>query len=87
MKKIQLKIEVDGIFGKQKWMVRIAPKTRNGQKCKGWDLWSFENNKWIKMTRGSKRLLGETEQEAINNLLTCGEYVFDKKVIEKTVID
>jgi len=85
----ELTIEVEGIMGSHEWLIRLKPKSLNGQK--GWDFWSYSTvwnekldkneERWVKKTRGNKYLKGETLQDAINNLLTCGDYTLSKTLI------
>jgi len=76
----QITIKITDIFSETHFVnYKLQEKIRGNQR--GWDFWILNNNKWQKKTRGNKYLIGNTFDDAVKNLLTCGEYVFKKELV------
>ena len=77
----ELTIRADGIFtGVFDYKVRIKPKRLNSHQ--GYDIWFERNGKWSKRTRGNRiGFVDESEEDAINGLLGCGDYCYNKTLL------
>ena len=74
-KEYLLTINYLSIFGDSTGQARLKKKE------KGWDYWTEHADKWKKITRGRKYLIGETLEQVIANIERGGEYS-DRKVIK-----